>query len=168
MTSELTSGRWVAVPTETTVTATVKNLKFMTVDTTFDVTSAEVDLTDDPATSKVEVVVDAKSFESGLSKRDEHVKSPDFLDADAHPEIRFVSTGVQRAGTAYVVEGKITLADTSVTASFGVAYRILDDDRVSFTATTQLDRRDLGLSRAPALLISHEVAIRVDGVATTA
>ncbi len=53
---------------------------------------------DDPARSRVEVVVDAASLDTNNAKRDRDVKGPDFLDAKQFPRIRFVSEKITPAG----------------------------------------------------------------------
>lgn len=55
----------------------------------------------DPETRELEsgeVTVQADSVFSAHQERDEHVRGGDFLDADAHPEIRFVATGYEPEG----------------------------------------------------------------------
>jgi polyisoprenoid-binding protein YceI len=46
-------------------------------------------------------------------QRDAHLRSPDFLDAEKHPEIRFRSTAVEPTGEdAFRVRGELTIKDT--------------------------------------------------------
>src|SRR3990172_6632097 len=46
---------------------------------------------DDLTLSSVEVVIQAASIETGVADRDQHLRSPDFLDAARYPEITFRS-----------------------------------------------------------------------------
>src|SRR5262245_5078342 len=46
--------------------------------------------------SSAEASIKASSVSTGLKKRDEHLRSKDFLDAAEHPEIHFQSVGVGR------------------------------------------------------------------------
>jgi polyisoprenoid-binding protein YceI len=46
-------------------------------------------------------------------QRDAHLRSPDFLDAENHPEIRFRSTSVETTGEdSFRVRGELTIKDT--------------------------------------------------------
>lgn len=65
----------------------------------------------DPSKSSVLLTIDAASVDSRNAKLDEHIKSPDFLDAKQFPEIVFESETV-KAGKdkdTFQVEGKLTL-----------------------------------------------------------
>ena len=60
--------------------------------------------------SKVEVTFDASSIVTGIEKRDEHLKSADFLDTAKHPVISFKSSRIEAAnGNRARVIGDITL-----------------------------------------------------------
>jgi polyisoprenoid-binding protein YceI len=42
-----------------------------------------------------------------------HLQSPDFFDAERHPEITFASTEIRRSGSEIEVDGEITIRGTS-------------------------------------------------------
>lgn len=67
----------------------------------------------DPETRELEsgeVTVQADSVFSAHEERDQHVRDGDFLDADAHPEIRFVATGYEPEGDDHgELRGDLTL-----------------------------------------------------------
>jgi len=53
------------------------------------------------------------SISTDNDQRDAHLRSPDFLDAEQHPEIRFRSTAVEPTGEdAFRVRGELTIKDT--------------------------------------------------------
>lgn len=52
-------------------------------------------------------VVKAESISTDQEQRDQHLRSPDFLDSDRYPDIAFESTRIDRAGT-----DKLTIAGT--------------------------------------------------------
>ncbi|HXN34324.1 MAG TPA: YceI family protein, partial [Polyangiaceae bacterium] len=48
-----------------------------------------------PEASKVSVQIDSASIDTREPKRDEHLRSADFLDVEHHPALTFQSTGVE-------------------------------------------------------------------------
>ncbi|MFE2568173.1 YceI family protein [Streptomyces mirabilis] len=66
---------------------------------TFTLESARFPVAEPVTGSAVHAVVAAGSFRTGAARRDDHVRSPAFLDADQHPAIRFES-GQSAATTA--------------------------------------------------------------------
>jgi len=60
--------------------------------------------------SKISFEIKVKSVDTGISKRDKHLLSDDFLDAAKYPLITFVSTSITKAeGNTYTVNGKLTI-----------------------------------------------------------
>ena len=45
----------------------------------------------------VDVVIDASSIDTGIARRDRHLRSADYLDVNRYPEIVFTSRGVSAA-----------------------------------------------------------------------
>jgi polyisoprenoid-binding protein YceI len=65
---------------------------------------------DDIANSAVEVTIDPASIETGFDAFNEHLRSADFFDVEAHDEIRFVTTSVEQVGTERaMIEGELTI-----------------------------------------------------------
>ena len=62
------------------------------------------------AVKDIEVTIEAESVFTNHAKRDDHLRSAEFLDADEHPEIRFVGTDARATGdNTGVVTGDLTL-----------------------------------------------------------
>ena len=53
---------------------------------------------DNPANSRVEVEIDTASVDTNHAERDKHLRNKDFLNVEAHPKARFVSTAVETTG----------------------------------------------------------------------
>ena len=69
---------------------------------------------DDPANSRAWGSIKVASIDTGNAERDEHLRSPDFFDADRYPEIRFASTRVAHVeGGTYNVWGDLTIKDVT-------------------------------------------------------
>jgi polyisoprenoid-binding protein YceI len=65
--------------------------------------------TSDPAKSSFSVTIKAESIDSNNSKRDEHLRSPDFFNAKQFPVITFSSTSVKAIEGGYEVTGDLTM-----------------------------------------------------------
>lgn len=64
---------------------------------------------EDPKSSSITVSVKADTVDTNDGKRDEHLKSPDFLSAKEFPTIEFKSTKVEKKGEELAVTGDLTL-----------------------------------------------------------
>ncbi|UCD81683.1 MAG: YceI family protein [Desulfobacterales bacterium] len=63
-----------------------------------------------PSQSAIEVQVNVKDVDTAVEKRDHHLKSPDFFDAEEYPIVTFKSTAIKKLSQeAYEVSGNITL-----------------------------------------------------------
>lgn len=82
--------------------------------------SGQVDCSPDGSTlTSLHITVQASSVDSGIDKRDKHLRSPDFLHADAHPTITFKSTNVAaKSDGVFSVTGDLSLH--GVTRSYTV------------------------------------------------
>lgn len=130
----------------------------------------------DPAASAVEVEFDAASIDTRAEQRDEHLRSPDFLDVAEFPTMRFVSRRLENVGpvegSSFRVTGDLTIRGTTREVTLDAVYEGRGRDpwggeRVSFAAETTIDRRDFGLTWNQALesggmLVSHDVKVAID------
>lgn len=135
-----------------------------------------------PDRSRVQVEIDAASIDTGVAQRDEHLRSPDFLDVAQFPQITFRSRRVEGAakeeGDRFRVTGDLTIRDTTREVVLEAVYEGRGRDpwggeRVSFSADTRIDRRDYGLVWNQALetggvLVSNEIRIHLEVQATAA
>ncbi len=68
------------------------------------------------ADSRFDFTVNVKSINTNNGKRDSHLLSEDFFDAEKYPEMTFKSSAISRtAGNQYIVEGTLTIKDVSQT-----------------------------------------------------
>ncbi|MDA8062457.1 MAG: YceI family protein [Actinomycetota bacterium] len=128
---------------------------------------------DDPSKSSLEVVIQAKSIDTGNADRDNHLRSNDFLAMDEFPEIRFVSTSVTRdRADHYQVVGDLTIKGVTkaVTIDFehtGAAVDPFGNHRVGFEGRTTINRKDWGVNwnaplEAGGLLVSENINLELD------
>ena len=60
-------------------------------------------------TSSVEMSINADSLTTLVDKKDQHLKSPDFLDVKQFPKITFKSDSITKSGNNYEIKGQLTL-----------------------------------------------------------
>jgi polyisoprenoid-binding protein YceI len=90
----------------------VKHMMISTVRGKFTRFDADVEL--DPAhveSAKVVARVEAASIDTGEEKRDGHLRSADFFDAEKYPTLTFTSTSVKRSGEDVEVTGNLKIKD---------------------------------------------------------
>ena len=117
----------------------------------------------------VEVVIDTASIDTAEEKRDEHLRSGDFLNVVEHPKMSFESTGVKVLEEGLEVSGNLTIRDVTrpvvLEAEFnGQANDPWGNSRVGFEASTTINRTDFGLTwnkmlEAGGLLVGEDVKI---------
>jgi polyisoprenoid-binding protein YceI len=168
---------WEIDPNHSTIEFSTKHMMFTTVRGRFTRFRGQLHLDREaPDSSWAEVYIDTSSLESGVNDRDDHLRSPDFFDAQSHPEIVFRSQetfGAQpEEGARFRVVGELKIADTTEQVTLDVLFQGRGTDpwgkeRVGFQATCELDRRDWGLKWNQALetggvLVANKVRIEVD------
>lgn len=128
---------------------------------------------DEPAQSYLEVTIKAVSIDTRNADRDAHLRSNEFFDMDAHPEIRFVSTSVEPvAGDAYEVVGDLTIKGVTKPVAINFLYKgaALDpfgNQRIGFEGATVVNRKDWGVNwntmlEAGGVLVGEKVALEFD------
>lgn len=136
----------------------------------FTVASGTLTLSDDIEKSSVSVVIDASSLSSGFAALDDELKSQNFLDVAAHPEITFKSTTVKQAGDkTFDVTGDLTISGVTkpVTLRAEMTHQgehpvakffdYYKGDWVAFRATTEIDNMDFNVGSFPTGPITIEV-----------
>ena len=127
---------------------------------------------DNPADSSVRVTIQSASLTTGNDKRDGHLRSPDFFDVEAYPQITFVSTDVKRDGTDWTITGDLTINEitkpiTVVFEETGAATDPFGNERVGFEGTVAINRGEWGLKwnaalEAGGVLVSEKVTLEFD------
>ena len=153
---------------------TVKHLLISDVRGEFGKTEGVVVLDEaDPSRSRVEATIDAATVNTRDEKRDAHLKGADFFDVAKFPAITFKSTKVERAGAgALKVTGDLTIKGVTkpvVLDVTGPTAEIKDpwgNAKRGVSATTQINRKDFGVSYGPDAVVSDLVKIQIDAELT--
>lgn len=121
------------------------------------------------STLETTATVRIASIDTGVERRDNHLKSADFFDADNHPTMTFVSTGVSNVnGNTFDLNGNLTIRGTTKPVVLkgelvGTAV-FMGKERVALQATGKINRFDYGLqwntlTEAGGLVVSQDIEI---------
>ena len=111
--------------------------------------------------------IDVNSIDTGNSKRDRHLKSPDFFDANNFPYIIFKSSDVKKLeNEKYIVIGLLTMRGISKNITLrGERKKNINNNIMVFSAESLIDRQDFGVSwnrpfqKIAGMMVSNEVKI---------
>lgn len=126
-----------------------------------------------PEASTVTATIEVASINTREEKRDAHLRSADFFDAEAHPVITFRSTAAKRKGDGLEVTGDLTIRGTTrqvvLTVDEITAEQVdpWGGRRVGATAKTKIKRSDFGMTwnaalEAGGVVVGDEVSITLD------
>jgi len=166
------AGTWVIDGSHTSAEFVARHLMVAKVRGGFGSVTGTIEVAEDPAASRVEVVIDTASVSTADADRDGHIKSADFFDVETHPEMKFVSTAVRPNGSSWVLDGDLTIKDITkpVTLEFdfvGLATDPWGNQKAAFSANTTINREDWDLNWNVALetggvLVSKKVNIEIE------
>jgi polyisoprenoid-binding protein YceI len=125
-----------------------------------------------PERSTVEAHIDASSIDTGMEARDTHLRSADFFDAAAFPELAFHSTGIKRSHDGYKIAGDLTIHGKTKPVTLdaeigGVVPNMQGGRRAGFSATTKISRKEWGLTwngvlESGGVLVGDDIKIEMD------
>lgn len=118
--------------------------------------SGEIVVAEHPAQSSATVDIQIASVDTREPTRDEHLRTNDFFDAPNFPVMQFRTTNVTGAGTQWDVEGELTIKGVTRPVTLEATFEGAGTDpwggsRVAFSASTEIDREDWGISWNQAL-----------------
>jgi polyisoprenoid-binding protein YceI len=135
-----------------------------------------VTVAENPLDSSAQASMQATSITTGSPDRDAHLRSGDFLLADAHPAVTYRSTSVSgHSGGTFTVQGELTIKGITRPVALeveidGVARDPWGGERLSLTARGEINREDFDLTWNVALegggvLVSKKVALEIEAQA---
>jgi polyisoprenoid-binding protein YceI len=168
------TGTWTLDPAHSRLGFAARHAMVATVHGSFHDASGDLHLdAADPARSSAEVTIQAATIDTGVADRDAHLRSPDFLDVERFPTLRFHSSSVRPDGDdEYVLSGELTIRDVTRPVEISVTHLGLSTDpfgnvRAGFEGTTVISRKDFGLTWNVALetggfLVGDKIKITLD------
>jgi len=162
-------------PVHSTIGFKVKHLMVTNVNGVFEKFKGSVNIDDkDISKSKVDVSIEMASINTNITKRDDHLRSPDFFDVAKFPSMTFVSTKVEKiAADKLRVTGNLTVKGVTrqvilnVEGPSGEIKSPQGDIKRGASATTTINRQDFGVSWSKnldggGLVVADEVHISID------
>lgn len=164
------TGTWVVDPAHSRVEFQVKHLGISTVRGHFSEFEGILELGDE---SRARGSVAVATVDTNESKRDEHLRSPDFFDVEEYPRMEFESTAIEAVGDdAFEITGDLTLHGVTRPIVLEAEISGPEQDpwggeRVGVEVTGTLDRKDYGMTFNQALgsgnvLVSDKVKLSLD------
>lgn len=171
LTQEVTADTYNVDPAHSRLGFVVRHLGFSKVRGSFENFEGTIRMNpDDLSSLKAEAVIETSSISTNEEKRDAHLRSEDFFDAENHPELTFRSTEIVDVdGTSFRMKGRLTMR--GVTKSVELLGEMLGEGpdpwggtRVGFEARTLINRKDFGLNwnvalEAGGFLVGEDVEI---------
>lgn len=157
-------------PGHTYANFTVLHLGFSTMYGRIHSTGGTFTVDMDNKTGSVTVNLDPATIDTGHDKRDEHLRSPDFLNVVEFPEMSYESTSVTLTDGGGTVEGNLTLMGQTKPVNLTIErwhcgnHPFNDKPTCGFDATTTINRTDFGVSYgAPAVSEEMKLMIEIEG-----
>ncbi|MFI1510269.1 YceI family protein [Streptomyces sp. NPDC020597] len=143
-------GTWKADPAHSEIAFCVRHLMISKARgrfTDFDVT---IVTGEDLLDSSVTATVDLASVDTGNARRDDHLRTADYLQVEKYPTMDYRSTGIRRSEDCWIIDGELTLHGVTRQVPLAVEVNGFGTDqwggqRAGFSATAEIDRCDFDI-----------------------
>ena len=160
-------------PDHSQVIFKVRHLGISNVTGRFDLISGSYAFDEEkPANSSVETEIVASSINTNKKKRDDHLRSDEFLDVEKFPSITFKSKEVKGSGDDLQIVGDLTIHGVTKEVTLDTEYEgsVTDpwgNKSSAFTGSTVVNRKDFGMTWNKALeaggfMVGDEVKITIE------
>jgi polyisoprenoid-binding protein YceI len=139
-------------PVHSEVGFVVRHLMVSRVRGRFHDVKGTLNIAEPPEASSAEIDIATASVDTGTTDRDNHLRSSDFFDVESYPALTFRSTGLRYVGgDNFSLDGELTIHGVTKTLSLDAEYLGTSGDpwggtRIGFSASTEIDREQFGLT----------------------
>ena len=166
--------KWAIDAVHSEITFKVKHLMISTVTGHFNTFNLEVETDDNDFSSarKIEFTADVDSIDTNNEQRNAHLRSADFFNAQAHPQIKFSGTHYEANSDQANLSGDLTIAGITKPITLNVDFGGLAKDpwggeRAGFTVTGKISRKEFGLTwnavtEAGNVVVSDDIRINAE------
>lgn len=156
-------------PNHSTIAFEATHLKISKIPGRFTDFSGTVDFDEKDITkSKVDFVVNIPSITTAVSKRDDHLRTADFFDAQKFPKATFQNSSIKKSGASYMLTGDLTIRDVTKKVSFQmkslgkVEDPMMKTEKYVFSATGKINRKDFGINYGPDAIVGDNVDLWIN------
>jgi len=165
---------WKVDSAHSSIEFAVKHMMISTVRGRFEKFDITVDVDENrPELASINATVEVPSISTREEKRDAHLRSADFFDAEQYPTLTFRSTKVERKGDEdFLITGDLTIKGVTHPVTFkahseGQGKSPFGFTAWGFSATTTINRKDWGLNWNVALetggvLVADDIKINLE------
>ncbi len=106
----------------------------------------------DVTKSSVNATIKATSIDTGIERRDTHLRNPDFFEVEKFPELTFASSRIEKKGQQLIAHGTFTMHGVAkeIALPFAINGVVKDPktgkSQLGLTARTTINRRDYGIN----------------------
>ncbi|MFE1928995.1 YceI family protein [Streptomyces sp. NPDC059474] len=158
------AGTYVIDPAASTVRFATRALGLLPVHGTFGISQGRITIAETPEASSVDVEMNAASFASGVQRRDDHVRSSDFLDVERHPTIQFRGQSLDQSAQGASLRGELTVCGVTKPVVVAIGSMVGEGKRITANGTATIDRYAFGVSKAKGMA-ARRLKITLDIVA---
>ena len=150
-TARADNGSWALDQSHSNVSFSVQHMVISEVTGRFkDYTVSLASTKNDFSDAAINAAIAVNSIDTQNDRRDSHLKSDDFFNAEKFPSIRFQSTSFVKTGdNRYAINGRLTIRDTTKEVSIDAVLNGMisskNSERAGWKATLAIDRFDYGL-----------------------
>ena len=149
---------WQIDPAHTDVEFSVRHLMVSNVKGRFGNVTGSVEIDDGNAKQvAIDVSIPVATVDTRVEQRDAHLRSPDFFDVERYPQMTFKAGSIDGdTNGAFTLAGELTIRGVTKPVVLDVVIEGRGSDpwgneRLGFSATTKIDRKDFGLTWNAAL-----------------
>jgi polyisoprenoid-binding protein YceI len=167
---KLLSGEFSIDPAHTRVSFIVPHLVISEVEGRFDDVQGNFSIGPNIIGSKFSATVPVESINTGIAKRDEHLRSEDFFDVKKYPEMKFESKTITGTLNNFKMVAALTIKGVTKDVLFSGTYTgsVKDaqgKERVGLKATGKINRKDFNINYSDKVdlgpIVGNQVEIRI-------
>lgn len=145
--------KWISDPAHSELSFKIRHLMISNVTGTIQQFEVTADTQgEDFTTANISLTADLHSISTNNEQRDKHLRGADFFDVEHYPQLKFISTGIEKiADDHFVVMGELTMKGVTKPVALqvqtgGIIRSAERGTKAGFMITVCINRSDWGIS----------------------